>query len=67
MRGADQRSEGIFSYVRLEQRVPADHPLRAIRDLVDAALKELSRDFGGFTRAKVLLQAFYTVRSATRL
>src|SRR6516162_11395388 len=43
MRGADQRSEGIFSYVRLEQRVPADHPLRAIRDLVDAALKDLSR------------------------
>lgn len=40
------RSEGIFSYVRLEQRVPADHPLRAIRDLVDAALKDLSRDFG---------------------
>jgi len=36
MRGEDQRSEGIFSYVRLEQRVPADHPLRAIRDLVDA-------------------------------
>jgi len=46
MRGADERSEGIFSYVRLEQRVPADHPLRAIRDLVDAALKDLSREFG---------------------
>ncbi len=45
MRGADQPLEGIFSYVRLEQRVPADHPLRAIRDLVDAALKDLSRDF----------------------
>ena len=45
MRGEDQRSEGFFSYVRLEQRVAADHPLRAIRDLVDAALKELSRDF----------------------
>jgi len=80
MRGEDQRSEGIFSYVRLEQRVPADHPLRAIRDLVDAALKELSRDFGRLyardgrpsiaperlLRA-LLLQAFYTVRSERQL
>jgi transposase len=45
MRGADQRSERIFSYVRLELLVPADHPLRAIRDLIDVALKDLSRDF----------------------
>jgi transposase len=80
MRGADRRSEGIFSYVRLEQRVSADHPLRAIRDLVDAALKELSRDFGRLyarhgrpsipperlLRA-LLLQAFYTVRSERQL
>ena len=35
MRGEDQRSEGFFSYVRLEARIPADHPLRAIRELVD--------------------------------
>jgi transposase len=80
MRGADQRSEGIFSYVRLEQRVPADHPLRAIRDLVDAALKELSRDFGRLYSREgrpsipperllraLLLQAFYTVRSERQL
>ena len=39
MRGADQRSEGIFSYVRLEQRVPADYPLRAIRDLCGSLSK----------------------------
>ena len=38
MRGEDHRPEGFFSYLRLEQRIPADHPLRAIRDLVDAAL-----------------------------
>jgi hypothetical protein len=31
MRGEDQRSEDIFSYVRMEQRIAADHPLRAIR------------------------------------
>ena len=36
MRGEDERSEGFFSYVRLEKRIPADHPLRAIRELVDA-------------------------------
>jgi hypothetical protein len=45
VRGEDLQSEGFFSYLRLEQRVPAIHPLRAIRELVDAALKELSRDF----------------------
>ena len=80
MRGADQRSEGVFSYVRLEQRVPADHPLRAIRDLVDTALKDLSRDFARLyarhgrpsipperlLRA-LLLQAFYSVRSERQL
>lgn len=80
MRGADQRSEGIFSCVRLEQRVGADHPLREIRDLVDAALKDLSRDFARLyarhgrpsiaperlLRA-LLLQAFYTVRSERQL
>ena len=45
MRGEDHRSKGFFSYVRLETRIPADHPLRAIRELVDAALQELSRSF----------------------
>src|SRR5260370_12570659 len=45
MRGEDERSEDLFSFVRLEQRVPADHPLRAIRALVDEALGQLSRSF----------------------
>lgn len=45
MRGEDERSEGFFSYVRLETRIPADHPLRAIRELVDAAPGDLSRSF----------------------
>src|SRR6186997_2152635 len=80
MRGEDQRSEGFFSYVRLESRIPADHPLRAIRELVDAALGELSRSFDllysrdgrpsippeRLLRA-LLLQAFYTVRSERQL
>jgi hypothetical protein len=42
MRGEDRRSEGFFSYVRPGARIPADYPLRAIRELVDAALRELS-------------------------
>jgi transposase len=80
MRGEDQRSEGVFSYVRLEQRVPADHPLRAIRDLVDAALRDLSRDFNKLYAREgrpsipperllraLLLQAFFTVRSERQL
>ena len=45
MRGEDERSEGFFSYVPLDRRIAADHPLRAIRELVDAALAALSRHF----------------------
>ena len=80
MRGEDQRSEGFFSYVRLESRIPADHPLRAIRELVDAALGELSRSFDRlYSRdgrpsipperllRALLLQAFFTVRSERQL
>ena len=47
MRGSDDRSEGLFSYVSCEARVPADHPLRAIRAIVDEALEVLSADFEG--------------------
>ena len=75
MRDADERGCGLFSYVDLEARVPADHPLRAIRVLVDEALAALSPDFAGLysktgrpslapeklLRA-LLLQAFYTIR-----
>jgi len=37
----------MFSYVSAERRVPADHPLRAIRGLVDEVLREMSREFEG--------------------
>jgi len=80
VRGEDHRSDGLFSYLRLEQRVPADHPLRPIRDLADVALKKLSRDFSKlyarYGRPSIpperllralLLQAFYTVRSERQL
>ena len=80
MRGEDRGSEDLFSYVRLEARIPADHPLRAIRELVDAALRSLSRAFDRvyardgrpsipperLLRA-LLLQALYTVRSERQL
>jgi hypothetical protein len=45
MRGADGRSEALFSYVDLEDRVPAGHPLRVIRGIVNATLAELSPVF----------------------
>ena len=76
MRGRDDRDEGLFSYVRLEERVPADHPLRAIRSLADEALAALNGRFEALysqmgrpsippehlLRA-TLLQAFFSVRS----
>ena len=45
MRGSDERSEGLFSYVSCEARVPADHPLRPMRAIVDEALGVLSAEF----------------------
>ncbi len=76
MRGDDQPPDSMFSYVSPEQRVPRDHPLRAIRQLVDEILRDLSRDFDTLY-AKVgrpsipperllraqLLQVFYSIRS----
>ena len=44
MRGDDERSEGFFSYVRLETRIREDHPLRAIRELVDTSAVEVVAD-----------------------
>ena len=45
MRGDDRQPDSMFSYVSPEQRVPSDHPLRAIRRLVDEILTEMSREF----------------------
>ena len=44
MRGTDPRQKGMFSYVSPEARVPKDHPLRPIREMVNRALEELSRE-----------------------
>jgi len=45
MRGDDDQQEGIFSYISPEKRVPADHPLRPLRKIVDEILKEMSPKF----------------------
>jgi transposase len=76
MRGDDPQQVAMFSYISPEERVPLEHPLRAIRALVDVVLKELSPQFAqlySYTgrpsiapekllRA-LLLQVLYTVRS----
>ena len=80
MRGGDERSGELFSYVDLEARVRADHPLRAIRSIVNEARVALERDFTGL-HARIgrpsippekllramLLQAFYSIRSERQL
>jgi transposase len=76
MRGDDREPDAMFSYVSAEQRVPHDHPLRAIRTLVDEVLRDMSREFDGLyarvgrpsipperlLRAQ-LVQIFYSIRS----
>src|SRR5258706_12701242 len=45
MRGSDTQNGSLFSYVNLEERIPAGHPLRKIREVVNAALIALNADF----------------------
>jgi hypothetical protein len=45
MRGEDAQPASLFSYIRLEDRIPADHPLRVIRTLIDPMLVALSPRF----------------------
>jgi transposase len=80
MRGSDNSSGSLFSYVDLEERVPAKHPLRVIRALVNDVLVALDAEFErlyeGTGRQSIaperllrasLLQAFYSVRSERQL
>ncbi len=80
MRGDDRQQGAMFSYLSPEDRVPRDHPLRAIRQLVDHALTELSprftRLYARIGRPSIppeqllralLLQVLYTVRSERQL
>ena len=80
MRGSDAASGALFSYVDMEARVPATHPLRMIRTIVNEVLTALDTEFEalyeGIGRQSVaperllrasLLQAFYSVRSERQL
>jgi hypothetical protein len=49
MRGADETSGSLFSYVDLEARIPARHPLRTIRQVVNQALASLDAEFEALT------------------
>jgi transposase len=80
MRGDDSQTGTLFSYVSCEARVPADHPLRIMRAIVDDALEALSEQFAALyslvgrpsippeklLRA-LLLQAFFGIRSERQL
>jgi len=52
MRGAFEDQGGLFSYISPEARIPADHPLRKIRELVRDVLGDLNRSLERSTRAK---------------
>jgi len=80
MRGPDHQQSAMFSYLSPEQRVPSDHPLRAVRQMADTILVQLSQVFSKMyadigrrsippeklLRA-LLLQVLYTVRSERML
>lgn len=80
MRGADEQTGSLFSYLSPEALVPRGHPLRAIRTVVNAALERLSGEFSQlyspYVRASIapekllralLVQAFFGVRSERQL
>ena len=76
MRGDDAQQQAMFSYLSPEVRVPKDHPLRPIRNMVNQALAELSGEFQARSSREarpaivpekllraLLLQVLYTIRS----
>jgi transposase len=81
MRGSDERSGSLFSYVDLEARVRSDHPLRTIQEIANAALADLTGEFAALYPPRLgrpsiaperllramLLQAFYGIRSERQL
>jgi transposase len=80
MRGPDERQAILFSYRSIEDRIPSDHPLRAMRRLVDPLLVELSPRFQALYSTigrpsippeqllrALLLQVLYTIRSERQL
>jgi transposase len=80
MRGAFEDQGGLFSYISAEARVPKNHPLRTIRELVRDVLGELNRNLSRLYASEgrpsippeqllsaLLLQVFYGIRSERQL
>jgi transposase/IS5 family transposase len=80
MRGSDQQSGALFSYVDLEERIPATHPLRTIRSIINSALAALDAEFAALYSTEgrpsipperllraVLIQILFSVRSERQL
>jgi transposase len=80
MRGEFQDQSGLFSYIRLEERIPADHPLRKVRELVREVLQGLSRSLSRLYShegrpsippeqllSALLVQVLYGIRSERQL
>ena len=79
MRGEDLQQSAAFSYVSLEERVPANHPLRPVRKAVDEIFRSMNKEFDGLYATTgrpsipperlrgVLLQIFYSIRSERML
>src|SRR6266852_653053 len=80
MRGEGEDSGDVFSYISAAARVPKDHPLRPIREMADAALRQLSPEFDHlYSRVgrpsipperllrALLIQCLYTIRSERML
>src|SRR5579872_4424532 len=76
MRGVDHQQSAMFNYLSPDQRVPSDHPLRAIREITDSVLMQLSsafsRMYSKIGRRSIppekllralILQVLYTIRS----
>jgi transposase len=80
MRGNEKPQSAMFSYLAMEKRVPAEHPLRAIRRNVDEILRAMSKRFDQLYEKNgrpsipperllraLLLQMFYSIRSERML
>jgi len=80
MRGDDVKQNGMWSYISPEKRVPKDHPLRPIREMVDRALKSMWHEFDAMYAKRgrrsippeqllraLLLQVLYSIRSERML
>lgn len=80
MRGSDEQNGALFSYVNLEERIPGRHPVRLIRQIVNAGLAQLDADFAGLYAAEgrpsipperllraALIQILFSIRSERQL